>query len=321
MRKEIKNLNLLCIVLLLIICVLSLLIGSVDIDFKSLSSEDMIVLTKIRIPRIVMGVVAGGILSVSGLIIQTLTENELAEPYILGISQGASLGAVLAIIYGIFNFFGGSNIYVGAFLGAILSIVIVLYLTKNLNSSIKLILTGIGIGAIFQALTMLTIYSSKNEAQVRSAMFWLVGSLSGVALKDIYLPSVVLVLNLIIYMKLSKELDLLLLGRKQANYLGLNYGKIQSYLIILTSISTAVVVAKIGVVGFIGLIVPHIAKRLVELKHSKLIPLTVILGGIVTVITDDISRFLFRPEEFPLGIVTSLVGAPLFIFFIMRKRK
>lgn len=307
---------------LLVIAFFSLFIGSVDIDFNNLKTEDMVIIMKIRYPRILMGAISGAILSIVGMVMQTFTENDLAEPYILGISQGASFGAVLSIVYGIFSIFGSYNIYIGAFLGAFLAIFIVLTILKNDNSRTRLILIGVGVGALFQGLTMLVIYSSKNEAQVRSAMFWLVGSFSGVNIKSTYIPMIFLVIISTIFYKISKELDLLLLGRRESIHLGLNYNKIKFVIILLSSVATSVVVAKVGVIGFIGLIVPHISKKILKIRnHKEMLLLNLFLGAIVVIITDDIARYIFRPQEFPVGIISSLLGAPLFIFFIARGEK
>lgn len=307
---------------LFLIAFLSLFVGSVDIDYRDLKADDMVILMKIRYPRIVMGAVSGAILSIVGVVMQTLTENDLAEPYILGISQGASFGAVLSIVYGVFSIFWGYNVYIGAFLGAFLAIFLVLTILKNDSSKTRLILVGVGIGALFQGLTMLVIYSSKNEAQVRSAMFWLVGSFSGVSIKSIYIPIIFLIIILSVFYKMSKELDLLLLGRRESIHLGLNYNKIKFTIILLSSVATSVVVAKVGVIGFVGLIVPHISRKILKSgNHKDMLLLNLILGAMVVIITDDIARYIFRPQEFPIGIISSLLGAPLFIFFIARGEK
>lgn len=308
------------IIILILLSICSIFIGSVDIDFFNLEQRDLMILSKIRYPRIILAIISGAVLALNGLIMQTFTENDLAEPYILGIAQGASFGAVCSIIYGVFSIFGNLNVYIGSFIGAIVSILIVLLVIGKENDTIKLVLVGVGVGSMAQALTMFVIYSSKNEAQVRSAMFWLVGSLSGTSIKDVYMPLFVLVVNVVVFFKLSKELDLLLLGKKEVLYLGMPYEKIKYTLIFIMSFSTAVIVSKTGIIGFVGLIVPHITRRMVKSSHKQMIPITALNGAILLLISDNLSRWLFRPQEFPIGIITSLIGAPLFIYFLVRKK-
>lgn len=308
----------------------SLYFGAVTVDFHSVSevilshlhlgqtnnlTADTVVWT-IRAPRIISAFCVGTILATTGLVMQTITRNPLSEPYILGVSAGASAGAVSAIILGWFSFIGSGSVYVAAFVGAILAMTTVLLLLGKSNSPVYLVLLGMGVNAFFGAITTLLIYSSNNEAQVRSAMFWLVGSLSGLSWQDTALIGISMFIWIFLVALYRKDLDLLLLGRDTAQQLGLNVRQLQWLFICLSSLVIAITVAKTGVIGFIGLIVPHIAKRLINPTHGKMLILSSCLGGLLLSLADTVARSLFRPEELPIGILTAFIGAPIFVALI-----
>lgn len=277
-----------------------------------------VILWDIRIPRLLMAFLGGAILSHVGILMQTVTKNPLAEPYVLGISAGASAGAVSAIILGFFSSFGSRNVYVGAFSGAALSTALVLGLQGRSRNPVRLVLMGMGINAFFTAVTTFLIYSSKNEAQVRSAMFWTTGSLSGVHYGDLFLPGGALALLLLFGGLFRKELDLLLLGRKGAEQMGLSLSRLQIGVILVSSLSIGALVAKVGVIGFVGLIVPHLARKIHGVKHRGLFLYGVFLGGMILMITDTLARTVFSPNELPIGVMTGLVGAPVFLQILRR---
>lgn len=280
-----------------------------------------IILLNIRIPRILMAGLAGAALSIVGVLMQTLTKNPLAEPFILGISSGASAGAVSVIIFGLLPFLGASAVPVGSFAGAAAAIMLVMLLTGKRQDSIKLILLGVGISAFFNAVTTLVIYMAKNDSQMKSAIFWMLGSLAVTEWKNLILPAVLLLILLIVSSFISKELDILLLGDNTASQLGLNIVLVKLVLIIFSSLLIGVIVSICGIIGFVGLIIPHITRKLVGNKHKVLIPFSMLLGSIFLIWADNIARICFAPEELPIGIISSFLGAPFLILVVLRNYK
>ena len=284
------------------------------------SSISMIVFD-IRGPRILFAALSGALLALTGLLMQTVSQNYLADPYILGVSSGASAGAVLCLVSGIAKFFAPYGVYAGAFLGAVASTAIVMRLAGSSRSPIKLVLMGMGISALFSAFTMLTIYGAKDEAQVRSALFWLMGSLTGIQWSMVPFTAIMLLLMMLFIWLMRHELDLILLGRSEAKHLGMSVQRVQQMIVIISSLAVAIVVALSGIIGFVGLVVPHIARSLGESRHAVMLWFTTLVGALVMVWADAIARSLFSPEELPIGILTASLGAPVFMWIISRKYK
>ncbi|MDU5734212.1 MAG: iron ABC transporter permease [Veillonella sp.] len=301
------------------------------IDANTTASMTDTIITDIRLPRLIYSVLTGIGLSLVGLLMQTVTRNALADPYVLGVSSGASTGAVFAIIMGGLPFLGQYNTPIFAALGAALSIILVLLCVGKSNSPVKLILIGMGMTGVFSALTMMIIYGAKHEAQVRSAMFWLLGSFAGIQWSDLPLTAIIVILFMLyIYMFNqdldvlllgNQDLDVLLLGNHEAAQMGLSVKQLQLSIVIISSIVIATLVSKVGVVGFIGLIIPHLARIIGGPKHKHTLLFSALIGSIVMIWSDVLSRALYSPEEIPIGVLTSLLGAPLFIWIIMNRYK
>lgn len=308
----------------------SLFWGSVDLEASSVlkilkssftgeafeNRNSWNVIMKIRLPRAFLTAAAGAVLSVSGILMQTITRNPLAEPFVLGVSSGASAGAAGAIVFSWFSFLGNGGIFFSAFLGSFLAITLVLLLQGSSASPVRLVLTGMGVSSFFQAATTLIIYSAHNEAQSRSAMFWLTGSFSGASWNDFKAAFCAVILLLIFCLIIGKELDLLLLGQAAAAQTGLSVKRLQLAAVIAASASVAVIVAQSGVIGFIGLIVPHIMRKFAGIRHRSLLLCSALGGAVFLTAADTIARTVFAPQEVPIGIMTSFVGAPVFIFMI-----
>ena len=319
--------------LLVLSLVLSIRFGSVDVPVSDILHEvgtmmstghmantpSAMILWQIRIPRTLFSALCGMGLSLSGLLLQTITRNDLADPYVLGVSSGASTGAVAAIIWGCFSFAGNGSTAAGAFIGAALSTAIVIMASGRSNNPIRLILVGMGVSAFFSAITMMIIYGARHEAQVRSAMFWLVGSLSGMQWNDLTLVFFGLLVMMVLVFLVRNDLDLLLLGTGEAEFLGLNLKHFQFFIILLTSAMVALLVSKAGIIGFIGLITPHMARALSGPSHGRLIFFSPVIGALVMVWSDVFSRALFAPEELPIGVLTACVGAPVFIWIVTHR--
>lgn len=291
------------------------------IDVNATASMTNTIITDIRLPRLIYSVLTGIGLSLVGLLMQTVTRNALADPYVLGVSSGASTGAVFAIIMGGLPFLGQYNTPIFAALGAALSIILVLLCVGKSNSPAKLILIGMGMTGVFSALTMMIIYGAKHEAQVRSAMFWLLGSFAGIQWGDLPLTAIIVILFMLYIYMFNQDLDVLLLGNHEAAQMGLSVKQLQLSIVIISSVVIATLVSKVGVVGFIGLIIPHLARIIGGPKHKHTLLFSALIGSIVMIWSDVLSRALYSPEEIPIGVLTSLLGAPLFIWIIMNRYK
>lgn len=276
------------------------------------------IIWEIRIPRILLGVICGGGLAICGVLMQCITRNPIADPYILGISSGASTGAVFMIVAGGAGF-GITSIMGGAFTGAVICGIIVFILGtqggKN-GSTTRLILTGIGISTIFSAITNLLIYSARNSNQVKSAIFWSLGSLGKAKWDNLLLPFLVLTVVFILAVFMWKTLDILIVGDASAVILGVDTKLIKSMIILLTTLLTAILVSLIGAIGFIGLVIPHISRGFYGSSHREVLVISLLLGGILLVWCDVVGRVAFAPREIPIGIVTSLIGGPFFLWRI-----
>ena len=299
--------------------IISALVSMIDPNAKASMTDTII--TDIRLPRLIYSVLTGIGLSLVGLLMQTVTRNALADPYVLGVSSGASTGAVFAIIMGGLPFLGQYNTPIFAALGAALSIIMVLLCVGKSNSPVKLILIGMGMTGVFSALTMMIIYGAKHEAQVRSAMFWLLGSFAGIQWGDLPLTAIIVTLFILYIYMFNQDLDVLLLGNHEAAQMGLSVKQLQLSIVIISSIVIATLVSKVGVVGFIGLIIPHLARIMGGPKHRNTLLFSALIGSIVMIWSDVLSRALYSPEEIPIGVLTSLLGAPLFIWIIMNRYK
>lgn len=280
------------------------------------------IIWEIRFPRVLLGAICGAGLALCGLLMQCVTKNPIAEPYILGISSGASCGGVAVIVLGGMSAVGITSVTMGAFVGSILTGVLVFAIGTQLGkttSTTRLVLSGMAISTIFSALTNLLIYSAKNANQAKTALFWTVGSLGGAKWDVLLFPFVILVVVIAITLILAKTLDILLVGDDSAIVLGINVKLIKAIILVLATLLTSALVAVTGAIGFIGLVVPHVCRSLVGSDHKKLTILSVLVGAIFLIGTDVIARGLFSPIEIPIGIITALVGGPFFLYLISKK--
>lgn len=310
----------------------ALFIGSVRMDASGIRSILHCLITRrvpesrnlynlivyVRMPRLVLNALAGAILSMAGILMQTLTHNPLAEPYVLGVSSGASTGAAGAIVFHWFAFLRGGRVFFSAFVFSFIAIAIVLLLQGRSTSSVRLVLTGMGVSAFFQAATTLIVYMARDEAQARSAQFWITGSFSGSDWTDVRLAAAAAAMLLLFCMVTVKELDLLLLGRNAAAQSGLNVRVLYLAVIGFTSLAVSVIVSETGIVGFVGLIIPHIMRKAAGAGHRWLILCSSLAGGIFLILADTFARTAFAPQELPIGVMTAFIGAPVFLFIIHR---
>lgn len=275
-----------------------------------------------RFPKMLVAACVGGGLSLVGIMMQAMTKNSLADPYILGISSGASTGATAVILMGSIPLFENSTVQMGAFLGAMASALIVFVFAGSSGrfNPTSLVLSGTAVSAIFSACTNVLIFLSPEKQKINSAMFWMTGSFAGAQWEDvvpaIFSLSVVLAFTLLV----NNSLDTLLLGEEIAITVGVNVKTLKIAIIIVSSLVTGVMVSMSGVIGFVGLVVPHISRTLVGTVHKRLIPFAVLLGGIFMVLADIVARIVVAPSELPIGVVTALLGAPFFLVLLRKSR-
>ncbi len=274
----------------------------------------------IRLPRVLLGAVVGAGLSIAGVVIQALVRNSLADPYILGISSGASVTATLVILFGALSIFGQYALAFGAFIGALSSIVLVLLLARVRGTlqTTRLLLAGVAVSIILSAVTNFIVTLAPKDSGIREAMFWMMGSLSGAKWEYLTIPSIVLLIGLVYLMFQSSSLNILLMGEEFATSLGMNIDMFQKKLIIVTSLITGTVVSVSGSIGFVGLVVPHISRLLVGSDHRQVLPVSILIGMILVIWSDVLARLILAPQEIPIGVVTALCGGPFFIWLLRR---
>ncbi len=306
---------------------LSLYFGAADVPLSELafcligqchSEIHNMVVWELRIPRLLVGFIAGAGLACAGAILQNTTRNSLADPYIFGIVSGAGLGATLAHI--VFSSSIAIALPLGAFLGALVAISIVLFVAKSLKRLDQVLLTGVAISFMFSAGTQFLLYLSEPFATNR-ILFWLMGSLANVTMADFYVITLVVITSLAIMLVLHRQIDSLLLGDSSAQSLGVNAENIRLLMFGLCAAITATIVAYCGGIGFVGLMIPHIVRHFVGVTIMPLLIGSSFIGGIFLVWVDVIARTAMADVEIPIGIITSALGSIFFILIISKKIK
>ena len=317
MKKSIAF-GLLSLLALAAAIVVSLPLGSSGIsvfDLDSMSPVQRSILTELRLPRVLMAACVGAILAVCGVAMQAITHNDLAEPYLLGISSGASTGAVIAIMFSTWQW----GIVVGAAVGGLTSFMLLMALLRHTRAdATRVVLTGVLVGFLFQSLTSLVVTASGNAESTRGIMFWLLGVLSAARWNTLIVVAIAGAVGLVVLWLLSRHLDALTLGDATAHTMGVPVVAVRYTVLIVVSLLTAATVAAVGAIGFVGLIVPHGVRMVQGPLHARLIPVAAIVGALFLVIADAIARVLFAPQELPVGVITALIGVPVF-FIILRR--
>jgi iron complex transport system permease protein len=286
------------------------------------SSSAEVVVFQVRLSRVLAAALVGIALAVAGVVLQALFRNPMADPYLLGISAGASLGASLAIAFGIgFSFFGLLfSVPIMAFVFAIGTVILVYSVARRGQGVEMLTLLLVGIAVNSFLLAIMAIVRIVSGDAIHAIMAWILGSLvtSNWSYVEIILPFVVIGVALIYVF--AKDLNIILLGEEQAHHLGVDTERLKRIMLASATLITAAAVSISGIIGFVGLIIPHIARILVGPDHRILIPSSALAGAIVLILCDTMARTVVRPVELPVGIFTSLLGCPFFIYLI-RKRK
>ncbi|MUL47807.1 iron chelate uptake ABC transporter family permease subunit [Mycobacterium sp. CBMA293] len=277
------------------------------------------IIWELRLPRALLASICGAGLAICGAILQSLMRNPLADPFMLGISSGASTGAVLIVVTGV----GGAlTLPGGAFVGALIAFVLVLILAAVAGGGQdKVVLAGVAGTQLFSAVTAFVVFSSADAQQTRGVLFWLLGSLGGASWQQVALCGVICAVGLVVCWMHSDALDGFAFGHDAAASLGVPVRRVRIVLLVTTALLTAVLVSAAGAIGFVGLVLPHAARMIVGPTHRRLLPVTAITGAIFLVWVDAAARTVFAPQELPVGVVTALIGVPIFVLILARRRR
>ncbi len=344
--KPVKITNLIVITGLFIFLIISIIcavaIGSVKIpttdvykvilyklfSIKGLESDIqrqfVDIIWQIRLPRVLLGVIAGMGLALGGVVMQATVQNPLADPYILGISSGATFGATFFILIGS-NVLTGTLLNIGvafwAFIGALLASIMVFKLSSigGRITPVKLVLSGMVVSLICSAFSHLMVYLTNNNDAVRSISEWAMGSLTGGKWSNLWLPTLVVLILAAFFLCQCRVMNTMLLGDEAAITLGIDLNKYRKSYMLIVAILTGVLVSSCGIIGFIGLVIPHITRSLVGSNHKNNLPVAMLIGGIFLVWADVLARIILKNMEMPIGIITSSLGAPFFIYIIIKR--
>jgi iron complex transport system permease protein len=323
----------LMLLILAAIGVASLLVGSVRIspahvfnylvdifaNRLSLSSEEELIVFSVRLPRIIFAGIVGASLSLGGVVFQAILRNPLADPYILGISGGSALGAIVGIVIGASSFYLGVPLL--AFLGALVTVFLVFIVAGSARGPLldnSLLLSGVVVNAFFSA-AILFFLSIVNSMELHSITFWLMGDLSRASIREICIAAFCLVLGFVLLYAEARKLNLFVQGEETALHLGVNVERTKQWLLVVTSLIISVAVSLAGIIGFVGIMVPHLMRLVFGSDHRLLLPVSALFGASFLIVADTIARVVLAPTELPVGVITALCGAPYFIFLLKKK--
>lgn len=333
MNKSYSISILLLFMLLFLFIFLSLKIGQLNISFseifEALQKKDNSlirdVIVNLRLPRILFAALTGCGLALCGYVMQASIQNVLADPYILGVSSGAALGATFAILvdfpFSHHNLPQEITISAWAFIGAISAITIANIIAgyKRKQTNTRLILAGVIVNVLCTAISNMLIYLANDVEGIRSITFWTMGSLANISWLQVVILAVFLLFSILYFFTQYRTLNILSLGEETASTLGINiYRKRKVYILIVT-ILTGIMVAQCGIIGFVGLIVPHAVRAICKTANSNILPLILLSGSIFLVLVDLLSRILIEHQEVPIGIITSIIGAPIFLLIFLKQ--
>lgn len=276
----------------------------------------------IRLPRVLLGLLVGGGLAACGVVLQALLRNPLADPYLIGVSAGATLGVVVALTVPTLAA-TALGLPAIAFVGGMLAFLLVFACAQRAGQlpPLRLVLAGVAIGALLTAITQWLIVTSPDNGDLRRALTWMLGSLTGIQLPGLAVPAVITGLSLAAFWAGSRWLDALALGEETAHTLGVNVAAMRVALIVLVAVTVGALVSVSGAVGFVALIVPHAVRMLIGTGHRRLLPLAATWGAIFLVWADVLARVVRPGQEIPLGVVTAIVGAPVFLVVLRRSTR
>lgn len=320
-----RKIILMSLALLALFCAVaaaSLLVGPVEIGAKALFAGAMdpaksAILFRLRLPRILLGGLVGGVLAVCGVVFQAVLKNPLAEPYILGLSSGSAVGAIISILFGLSLFPFG---FAAAFSGGLLTILLVLGIAKARggSSTTTIILAGVIVNAFFGSIMMLLISLTQDE-RIHTIVFWLMGDLGRASLLQVGLAATPVAASLLALLFMIRPMNVLTAGEETAYHLGVEVNRVKFALLIVASLMTGTVVAVSGLIGFVGLIVPHVLRRVLGPDNRLLVPGGLLFGASFVVACDTLARTLTL-YELPVGVITGLFGGPFFLWILVARR-
>lgn len=322
-QKVIYN-SIILSILLIIVALLSLSFGTEFINpvkiLKIFSGkiENQIesdIILKLRLPRILTAILVGASLSIVGAVFQALLKNPLSEPYILGVSSGGALGAIVAISMGIHLI--GISIF--AFIGSLSTFFLVYFFSRRFGEidPNTILLVGVMINSFFSALILF--FVSIMDQSFRIALFWLMGNLSTTDFNSIFMISIFFIFSTGVFILYSNQYNLISIDEENARQYGVNTKRLKNFSFILGSLLIGIIVAKVGIIGFVGLVVPHFSRLIFGYDNRIVIPASILIGAIFMLLSDLISRVLLSPVEFPIGSITAIIGSPIFIFLLKHK--
>ncbi|MCX6384490.1 MAG: iron chelate uptake ABC transporter family permease subunit [Actinobacteria bacterium] len=342
MRFKIVKYTIILLIILIALIVLSSAIGAANLSIKltlktlgsiipgiknlinasDISPQDIKVIFDIRLPRIFTAIIVGIALSSSGVIFQGVFRNPMADPYIIGVSAGAAFGATIGLLFaGNIKLISLSTTSIFAFLGAIGTTFLIYNISKIKGkiSVLTLLLSGVALSSLLTSIiSFIMIYRTQDLAKV---YFWIMGGLSNSSWTNFMTVMPVIVIIMAASSFFMRDLNVMSLGDERANQLGVQTEKLKQVLLILASIMTAAAVSVSGIIGFVGLITPHIMRMIVGPDHKILYPTAAISGGIVLLLSDTIARIILSPREIPVGIITSIIGVPFFIYLLVKSKR
>ncbi len=280
------------------------------------------VIWQLRLPRVLLAALVGSALALAGVLYQALFKNPLADPYILGVSSGAGLGATIAFVAAGTSFASRSfGVPVGAFLGALLTIAFVVRLASRAGraDTVSLLLAGVAISYTLSAVTSFLMVVFRNSMQ--SVVFWMMGGLTSASWQNVWVVSVMFTIGAVVPIFYARELDIMLLGDERAGQLGVNVERFKIIVLAAASLVVAAAVSVSGLIGFVGLMTPHMARLVLGPDHRLLLPASTLAGAIVMVLADLAARTVLAPVEIPVGIVTAVLGGPFFLWLLVRKER
>ncbi|MBC8473685.1 MAG: iron ABC transporter permease [Candidatus Omnitrophica bacterium] len=319
-----KRINPVKFIIFLVLClvifiILGLFVGKVNIPLSETLNDRYADILRLRLLRIVLAIAAGAGLSLSGVILQAILRNPLAEPYILGISSGAGFGAVIGLLF----FYSYMSPSILAFIGGILTIVLVSRLAKldNRISPENMIISGILVNAFFSSLMMFFI-SNISSAKVHSVIWWLLGNLQVYKGMPVTIVTGAVIFGFFVTVFFSKDMNAMSLGEEEAMHLGVNIERVKKILLLIAALVTSVIVSTCGIIGFVGLMIPHIVRRMLGPDHRSLVIGSFLMGGLFLLLCDIGSRLILSgPSDIPIGVVTAFIGVPFFVYILRKSRK
>lgn len=298
---------------------LPLLGGSVNLS--GIPEQAVTIVSEVRLPRILLAAMVGMALAASGVVYQGIFKNPMADPFVLGVSSGAALGATLVIVLKLSLSLGPiSSISLGAFAGAVLAAAFVFNLARvgSRIPVVTLLLSGVAVNFFLSSL--ISLLMSMNNDEIERIISWTMGSVSGASWDKVLITVVPLAAGLVLMLLHTRELNAFAMGEENARSLGIDTEKMRLRLLLISSLVTASAVSVSGIIGFVGLVVPHVIRMIFGPNHAKLMPFSLMAGAIFLVVSDTLARVLAAPSELPLGVITALIGAPYFLYLLYRSK-